>query len=532
MNYEKLDSIIQSYKDEFQEYRKGELYKWKAIKTFQDNWNIEAENFEEMIKASLKGAGNLLTARNFFPGLMIMRFAEREPEATREMFRVLFDENKNLNQRYDYFINKSNEILFKYWEKEKHHHYQDAHSVSTYLTFMYPEKYYIYKANADKEIARFLDVDINKTNKNGKLKAFFDFADDVLEYIEKDKELLSLSKSSLDEESYQDEKFHMLTCDLLFFGGVKLLREKKEKHVENKKINVKITHEGIDDKYTDNDFLNDIYVEEKSYRTLCHLLDRKKNVILNGPPGVGKSYMAKRLAYSLIGKKDGNRVKYIQFHQSYSYEDFLEGWRPNGTSYKLEKGIFYVFCKEAEKYPDKKYYLIIDEINRGNLSKIFGEILTLIEHDKREEKMDLMYSKERFSVPKNVYIIATMNTADRSLVNMDYAFKRRFEKFPVRPAFENEKFKEYQAKINNKMFDKLINLIKQLNNDIEKDPTLGQGFEIGHSYFCNFDKISEEDIEEIIEFEILPLIEDYWFDDVDKYNNWANRLRGIMNDRN
>lgn len=146
--------------------------------------------------------------------------------------------------------------------------------------------------------------------------------------------------------------------------------------------------------------------------------------------------------------------------------------------------------------------------------------------------MDLMYSKERFSVPKNVYIIATMNTADRSLVNMDYAFKRRFEKFPVRPAFENEKFKEYQAKINNKMFDKLINLIKQLNNDIEKDPTLGQGFEIGHSYFCNFDKISEEDIEEIIEFEILPLIEDYWFDDVDKYNNWANRLRGIMNDRN
>ena len=158
--------------------------------------------------------------------------------------------------------------------------------------------------------------------------------------------------------------------------------------------------------------------------------------------------MARKLAYSLIGNIDDEKIKFIQFHQSYSYEDFIEGYRPVENTYELEEGVFFNFCKKAKNDPDNKYFFIIDEINRGNLSKIFGELLMLIESDKRGEKVSLAYSKKEFSVPENLYIIGMMNTADRSLALIDYALRRRFSFITMEPGFTSEGFKKYQKSLN------------------------------------------------------------------------------------
>lgn len=281
--------------------------------------------------------------------------------------------------------------------------------------------------------------------------------------------------------------------------------------------------------YNKEKFLEEVYLEGQEYDKICNLIKRKKNIILQGAPGVGKTYMAKRLAYSIMGIQDKTRLLNIQFHQSYSYEDFIEGWRPNENGFSLEKGAFYNFCKTAENDPDNDYFCIIDEINRGNLSKIFGELLMLIENDKRGEKMTLAYSRKSFSVPENLYIIGMMNTADRSLALIDYALRRRFSFYNVKPAFENEKFTEYQKKFKNEKFDKVIDLIKDLNKDILIDSSLGDGFRIGHSYFCNLKNIDDITISGIINYEIIPLIEEYWFDNISKIKEWKNKLLGVAN---
>lgn len=287
------------------------------------------------------------------------------------------------------------------------------------------------------------------------------------------------------------------------------------------------------DQYNKQDFLNEVFIDEDKYDSIVSILGKKKNIILEGAPGVGKTFMAKRLAYSILGYIDNNRVKLIQFHQSYSYEDFVEGYRPTSNGFKLEKGIFYKLCKEAENNPTQNYYLIIDEINRGNLSKIFGELLMLIEFDKRGENLTLAYSEESFSVPENLYIIGLMNTADRSLALIDYALRRRFSFIRIEPAFESEKFiKTFNEKFDNK-FSNIIEIIKKINEAIEQDKSLGAGFKIGHSYFCpnlKDRKGNKKDIEDIITYEILPLLEEYWYDDPDSIIQWKNALNGVLND--
>ena len=236
--------------------------------------------------------------------------------------------------------------------------------------------------------------------------------------------------------------------------------------------------------YTKEDFLADVYINEKQYDTLVGLLRKKRNVILQGAPGVGKTYAAKRLAYSMMGVKDPERVQLVQFHQSYSYEDFVEGFRPSSTgmNFEIKKGAFYNFCKKASDDKENEYFFIIDEINRGNLSKIFGELFMLIEADKRGNDIQLLYSSDKFSVPKNVYIIGMMNTADRSLAMIDYALRRRFAFFEMKPAFESEGFREYQYRLENDKFNKLIDCVISLNQKITDDESLGEGFCIGHSY--------------------------------------------------
>ena len=280
--------------------------------------------------------------------------------------------------------------------------------------------------------------------------------------------------------------------------------------------------------YSKDYFLNEVYMDEDTYNTLTELLEAKNNVILQGAPGVGKTFAAKRLAYSIMGQKDTSRVAMVQFHQSYSYEDFIQGYRPSKEGFELENGAFYKFCKEAEEDNERPYFFIIDEINRGNLSKILGELMMLIEKDKRGEKIKLLYSNEWFTVPQNVRIIGMMNTADRSLALMDYALRRRFAFFDFAPAFSSEGFKNYLAEKNSPKLESLITVVESLNNTISSDESLGDGFRIGHSYFCTDDEITDEWLKSVVEYEVIPLIKEYWFDEPTKVRDWSATLRSAI----
>ena len=282
--------------------------------------------------------------------------------------------------------------------------------------------------------------------------------------------------------------------------------------------------------YNASDFLADVYMSKENYTILTTLLRHKKNIIIQGAPGVGKTYAAKRLAYSMMGVKDKERVMMVQFHQSYSYEDFIMGFRPSTTGFELKKGPFYNFCKKAEIDSDNDYFFIIDEINRGNLSKIFGELFMLIESDKRGVELQLLYSDEKFSVPENVYIIGMMNTADRSLAMLDYALRRRFAFFEFSPAFDTEGFRKYCELKNHSKFNKLIDTVKNLNDVIEADETLGRGFCIGHSYFCTRDDFEIDDmwLHSVVDYELVPLLSEYWFDDPSKVKEWTVILKGAI----
>lgn len=280
--------------------------------------------------------------------------------------------------------------------------------------------------------------------------------------------------------------------------------------------------------YSKDDFLNEVYMDEDTYNTLTELLEAKYNVILQGAPGVGKTFAAKRLAYSIMGQKDTSRVAMVQFHQSYSYEDFIQGYRPSKDGFELENGTFYKFCKEAEEDNERPYFFIIDEINRGNLSKILGELMMLIEKDKRGEKIKLLYSNEWFTVPQNVRIIGMMNTADRSLALMDYALRRRFAFFDFAPAFSSEGFKNYLAEKNSQKLESLITAVESLNNTISSDESLGDGFRIGHSYFCTDDEVTDEWLKSVVEYEVIPLIKEYWFDEPTKVRDWSATLRSAI----
>lgn len=317
-------------------------------------------------------------------------------------------------------------------------------------------------------------------------------------------------------------------CEVLNNNQGSLFKLKKEEYdtILYREIEVE------KDQYTLNQAQSEIFVEESEITRILDSLKYKKNIILQGPPGTGKTFMAKRLAYLLLEEKDDSKVEMVQFHQSYSYEDFMQGYRPNEDgSFKLENGIFYRFCKRAQADPDRDYFFIIDEINRGNLSKIFGELMLLIEKDKRGKKyaVPLTYSSSnelKFYIPKNVHLIGTMNTADRSLAVVDYALRRRFAFINVMPVF-NDKFRNHL--LNNAdegIVDKIIQRIGQLNEIIKSDKNLGNGFQIGHSYFCEPDTMNGDEnwYRFVIENEIGPLLKEYWFDNLEIADNHTQNL--------
>ena len=278
--------------------------------------------------------------------------------------------------------------------------------------------------------------------------------------------------------------------------------------------------------YTPREALADLFISKKRFFRILDALELRKNLILQGPPGTGKTFMARRLAWCLIGSKDYGSVEMVQFHQSYAYEDFVQGYRPTEDGgFTLRNGVFYEFCERAKYNLDKPYIFIIDEINRGNMSRIFGELLMLIEADKRKEQYaaSLTYGGSRFFVPPNVYILGMMNTADRSLAIVDYALRRRFAFEDLVPAFDNRRFRRHL--LNNNIDKETVRLIRDrmatVNTKIRKDSELGKGFEIGHSYFV---PRSHEEVDDnahtwyagIVETQIAPLLREYWFDNPEK----------------
>lgn len=890
---QKTVGIIESYKQYFPEHWEDEKYKWEAVKHFQDNWDIEAENFGTMFKKATDKTLNLLASGYAYPRGMILEFAKADDTAVREMFRRLFDESLDLSDRVTEFMNTAEELRIKYNDGTWKQHYQNTNYISTYLWLMYPDKYYIYKYELYRAVAKELD-DSYLPKKNGAAETMvggFKMYDEICEILNRDTELRQMLESALTDSCYKDSQLKTMTIDFGFYlarfykkqkitrcwfvgayndsddthqdeefieqgiwqngytdkfldtvnsvkvgdkiaiktsytkkkglpfdnkgatisvmkikivgtvtanhmdgrtlevdwdtsfkpkewyfytfrntitlpkeddwrtkalydflfndatqnydlfsvkdqpmkiyeaiaavlentgrsmnideiydaivaenlyqfdakdrerkgkvdtalkrhcldvdiseksnnilfyissvdngtnyyslitdknnqgndllpssnseflkyfapliqaikelGGSATRKEAHEKVIELMDITEEelsvtyektgasrvlnqidfarndLAHEGfissgtkgvwaltelgmnidmtmelaglihmkwvkintakrkgepipeidlskhykkkIDRKYTKEDFLKDVFLTEPEYNKLRSIVLRKKNIILQGAPGVGKTFSAKRLAYSIIGEKNENRICIVQFHQNYSYEDFIMGYRPNDSGgFELQSGVFYNFCIRCKENPDKPYFFIIDEINRGNLSKIFGELLMLIETDKRGEKhkLNLVYGGTAFYIPENLHIIGMMNTADRSLAMIDYALRRRFSFYTMQPAFENADqngFGDYTAEIQCELYHSVIAKIKELNNTIRKDSTLGKGFEIGHSYFApeNKSEINDEWVRGVVEYEIIPLIEEYWFDDDKKVDEWTKALYQVIGD--
>lgn len=674
-NQLRLKEALRQYKKDFvATHWNEEKYKWEAVKCFQDNWDIHAADFEDMLSQSLSKTSNLLASINNFPAGMIIEFAHAAPEKVRAMYMDLFDESKDVFGRIESFKKQSNILLKKYKSTAKQH-YQHENAITTYLWLRYPDKYYVYKYSEARSVSNKLDSNykFKKASYTDNLKSFYDFYNEIRESLKRDSTLIDLFKSQLTDDCYPDSELRTLTFDVGFYisrnisksadkesnqansddmeftekpksseehrywwlnanpkiwsfsnlqtshvqeytlfnengnkrrvfqnfldaragdlvigyesnpvkqvvalakvsaanDGKKICFEKTESLVnpidyrtlkecpELEQMEFfqnpngtffkltkdeyefimdmireenPLTSKDMNTSYTKKDFLSEVYMSENQYDRLSGVLLNKMNLILQGAPGVGKTFTAKRLAYSLMGEKDDSRIEFVQFHQNYSYEDFVMGYRPSGDSYELKYGIFYQFCKKAENHRDKKFFFIIDEINRGNLSKIFGELLMLIEKDYRGTKATLAYNGMPFSVPKNLYIVGMMNTADRSLAMIDYALRRRFSFFEMAPAFESKEFKEYQHSLDNRTFNELISEIVKLNGEISRDKSLGKGFCIGHSYFCGKTKetCTNEWMQSVVNYDILPMLSEYWFDDDTKVQRWDHILHGVF----
>ncbi len=819
-----LSALVESYKKDFMERIPAEIFKWKAVKCFQDNWDINASDFSKMLSASLDKTGVLLAYMNHYPRKMIVKFAELYPEKLRAMFRELYDNSIELPQRIESFKSQAEEIR-KIWNPEKQH-YQDDNAVTTYLWLHFPNQYYIYKQSIAQNLFNQLGIEVKLWGqKTVAVARTYELYDEISSYLNKEEELRSLLDEALTEDCFTDPFMKVVAIDLGYYvyqkqgklfsvagkqetaPSVKVWMyspgdrarkwqeclEKSEmyigwddlgdlsqyasrgdmvaqmqklydknknykndslatwefahtmqvgdivyakrgqntiigrgivigeyhydnargeyKHVravkwecvgewrvsglvqktltditrynsfvknldakvkntpvvqsqstsniesnywwlnanpsvwsmaewivgeeqdytlynangnkrrvfknfETAKVGdvvicyesnptkqilglaevsrasdgeriyfkkresltlpidlatikdipelrdmeflanpngtfFKLTSEEYNiimdlvrdanpiaskdcaiESYSKADFLHEVYMAERDYDSLSHLIRVKKNLILQGAPGVGKTFCAKRLAYSIMGEKDDSRICLIQFHQNYSYEDFIMGYKPQGDGFYLRKGIFYDFCTLAKNNANKNYFFIIDEINRGNLSKIFGELLMLIEGDYRgdKNKMTLAYNGEKFYVPENLYIIGMMNTADRSLAMIDYALRRRFSFFDMVPGFETEGFKHYVQELNSEKLNRLIWTVGKLNQTIREDNSLGVGFEIGHSYFCNLQEVTDQCLYAIVNYDLLPMLREYWFDNKKEVEVWSKKLNDAIHD--
>ena len=649
----KFDKLVKEYQNYFtnhkgedgESYWDEEEFKWRGIKTFQDNWDLEAPDLADMIKRSLNGVSHMMVSQARFPEGMIEGFAEREPDTVRAMFKDLFDESKDIVERFHSFKQKSADLLERVGNGAKNH-FQDERTIALYLWLRYPDKYYVYQYTQARNLSIALGSDhrIIKGRLDSNIREWLALYNEVTELMKQKPEVRNWETQGLTAVHYPDPEYRMLATDLAYCYTERILKEQKaEQEWEPKDYNPGITvenwvsllannevyHESAktvierlldyggqatctqlaqrygdnantynvnsiafakkvyekthcklaeredesirwwsilymgkkankeDDgvyiwklrpelaealkivngeevpdedtdttEYTKKDFLEEVFISEAKYDEMYAVLMRKQNIILQGAPGVGKTFVAKRLAYSIMGAKNDDHIQFVQFHQNYSYEDFVEGYRPAASGFIRTDGIFKRFCIDAADAPDEKFFFIIDEINRGNLSKIFGELLMLIEKDYRGQAATLPYSGRSFTVPKNLYIIGMMNTADRSLAMIDYALRRRFSFVDMAPGFDTDGFKEYMNSKGSSTMKALVEEVKQLNVDIKEK--LGKGFCIGHSYFVFDEPCSDALLKNIVNYDILPMLAEYWFDDEEQYEMWASRLNGVF----
>jgi 5-methylcytosine-specific restriction protein B len=296
---------------------------------------------------------------------------------------------------------------------------------------------------------------------------------------------------------------------------------------------------GAPEPYTVENILKDgCFLEREKIDGLIDTLTIKKNLILQGPPGTGKTWLARRLAFALAGQKDESKVRAVQFHPNLSYEDFVRGWRPTGDGkLSLVDGVFMEMIKAAVNDPSSKFVVVIEEINRGNPAQIFGEMLTLLEADKRtpNDAIELVYpdadgKRSAVHIPENLYVIGTMNIADRSLALVDLAMRRRFAFVGLEPRLGAtwRDWVEKKCNIDPALVTDIERRITDLNHQIAADPGLGKQFGIGHSYVTPSHRLktgeSRKWFRQVVETEIAPLLEEYWFDQTDEAQKARDRL--------
>ena len=559
-----FQSILTEYKKDFPgQWWEDEKYKWEMVRWFQDHWDIEAEDFLAMLSEALKKTNNFLASKHYYPLGMLEEFAQMAPEEVRTMFRKLFDETQDVVERIAAFKESARHLLQAYEDRKRltntskrYSSYQDEFSISIYLWLRYPDVYYIYKFSEADCLSKLLKSSyrIKKGAFAENLRQNAAMFDEISGILRGDAEIGQMLREKLTEECWPDEALHIMAGDLSYYVYKKNSKAKqrtsKEKEAKKEEEELKNQQEEtreiissalVEEQklkedaavfaepavplYTKENFLAEVYMDGAAYDRLAALVRRKKNVILEGAPGVGKTFAARRLAYALMGARDDSRIEMVQFHQSYSYEDFILGYKPDGEGFRLKEGLFYRFCEKAAQRPGEDFFFLIDEINRGNLSKIFGELLMAVEKEYRGQAVRLPEGDRIFSVPENVYLIGMMNTADRSLALIDYALRRRFGFFEMAPGFASAGFRAYEARLGDARFDALIRTVEALNQAIAQDPSLGKGFCIGHSYFCGAKTCTEEWMESIVEYDLLPTLREYWYDDGETVREWEARLR-------
>lgn len=633
-----FEELLSFYKKSFLEHWEDEKYKWQAIKTFQDNWNIDADNFKLMFEKATSRAENLLVSQNYFPKAMILKCSDVQQERIRQMFKNLYDESKELKNRIENFKLQAEEIRTEHNKIKTHKWgsiYQDEHAISVYLWLKYPDKYYIYKLKENKAIAEKLGkTDLFKKGHGiENLLNEIKFYDAIAEKLNQDSEIKNELKSVLTEDCWKDSQLRTLTADFGF-------------HIS------RYFDETTSIQTGDHNMISN---ENSLVQTLSNLLKHTHNLILHGAPGTGKTHLAKEIAKELgYSKAD---VGFVQFHPSYDYTDFVEGLRPikssDGTSsigFERKDGVFKEFCRQAlknltdskksvedlqkeknldekiddfidsaissnqefklvngnpftiienfddkilvnapntkkenisipkkdifdilsknlilndvkdirlvhvaktrqqsdsyvfvlckeigklksqpvqnvQKIEKKNFIFIIDEINRGELSKIFGELFFCIDPGYRgeESRIQTQYQnlveesdvfKDGFFVPENVYIIGTMNDIDRSVDTMDFAFRRRFTFYEIKAEENLSMLDEKTDKNGNKtgLPPKIANAAKiritNLNNAISAIEGLNSSYHIGGAYFLKLNEL-DGDFEQLWNYHLEGLLREY-----------------------